>query len=299
MNSQKQTVLVTGTSSGIGRSVSETLAQQGHNVFAAMRQVAGKNAAAAQELKDFAQQENLLLQVVEMDTTDDASVTAAVQSIVDSAGGIDVLVNNAGMMTIGVSEALSVAQVARMCETNIVGTFRVTQAVLPHMRKRGSGYLVYVSSTSSLIVYPFMSMYGATKAAFSALAEALHYEVYSLGIDTTILQCGSYATALPQNVVTGERAGVVEEYGMVGAIGNALVGNFAGALAPGVATDPRQLGELIGDLISRPSGERPLHLPTGLFSEPMIPLNEAIGAVQGQILAAFQMESLVKRPESA
>jgi short-subunit dehydrogenase len=287
MNTQKQTVLVTGASSGIGRSVSETLARRGHNVFATMRQVSGKNAVAAQEL-----------QVVEMDTTDDASVAAAVQAVLDSAGAIDVLVNNAGIMTIGVSEALSAAQVAQMCEVNVVGTFRVTQAVLPHMRKRGSGYLVYISSTSSLVVYPFMSMYGATKAAFSALAEALHYEVYSLGIDTTILQCGSYATALPNNVIVGERPNVVETYGLPGVIGNALVGNFAAAMAPGAAGDPRQVGELIADLVARPSGQRPLHQPVGPSSEPLIPLNEAHQAMQGQVLAAFRMEALVKRPEA-
>lgn len=299
MSTQKQTVLVTGTSSGIGRTTSEILARQGHNVFATMRQVAGKNAAAAQELRDFAQQKNLSLQVVEMDTTDDASVAAAVQTVVDSAGAIDVLVNNAGIMTIGVSEAMSVAQVAQMCDVNIVGTFRVTQAVLPHMRKRGSGYLVYISSTSSLVVYPFMSMYGATKAAFSALAEALHYEVYSLGIDTTILQCGSYATALPNNVVVGERPNVVEEYGLSGVIGNALVGNFSAALAPGAAGDPRQVGELIAELMARPSVERPLFQPVGPFSEPVIPVNEIHKAMQEQILAAFQMDALVKRPENA
>lgn len=299
MNTQKQTVLVTGASSGIGRGISETLARQGHNVFATMRHVAGKNAAAVQELQALARRENLSLQVVEMDTTDDASVAAAIQTVLDSAGAIDVLVNNAGIMTIGVSEALSLAQVAQMYEVNVLGTFRVTQAVLPHMRQRGSGYLVYISSTSSLVVYPFMGMYGATKAAFSSMAEALHYEVYSLGIDTTIIQCGGYATALPNNVIVGERPNIAETYGMSGAIGNAVVSGFPQGLAPGVAGNPNHVGEVIAELMARPSGERPLRQPAGPFSEPMIPLNEVHDVVQGQVLTAMQFDALVKRPEPA
>lgn len=209
MNSP-QSIFVTGSSSGIGRSICETLARQGHTVFATMRQVSGKNAAAAQELQALAQQENLALHVIELDTTDDASVASAVEAALGIAGKIDVVVNNAGVMAIGISEAMTVSQVQQMYDVNVVGAFRVNQAVLPHMRQRGSGYLIYVSSTGSLIVFPFMGMYGATKAAFSAMAEALHYELYTLGIDTTILQCGAYATSLPNNVQVGTRDGIAD-----------------------------------------------------------------------------------------
>lgn len=292
MNSP-QSVFVTGSSSGIGRSICETLARQGHTVFATMRQVSGKNAAAAQELQALAQQENLALHVIELDTTDDASVASAVDAALGIAGKIDVVVNNAGVMAIGVSEAMTVSQVQQMYDVNVLGAFRVNQAILPHMRERGSGYLLYISSTGSLIVYPFMGMYGATKAALSAMAETLHYEVYNLGIDTTILQCGTYATSLPNNVQVGTRQGIAETYGMPGAVANAVVGGFAPYLA--ASGDPNEVGNLIADLMARPHGQRPLHQPVGPSSEPMHPLNEALGTMQGQVLSAMMLDGLTKR----
>lgn len=294
--SLKQSVFVTGSSSGIGRSISEILARKGHTVFATMRQVDGKNAAAAQELRALAQQENLALHVLELDITNDESVANAVDAALSISGAIDVVVNNAGIMAIGVSEAMTAAQVQQMYDVNVLGAFRVNQAILPHMRQRGSGYLVYVSSSSSLIIFPFMGMYGATKAAFSAMAETLHYELYTLGIDTTILQCGGYATSLPNNVQVGTRPGISEQYGMPGAVANAVVGNFGNSLA--AAGDPNEIGNLIAELMARPSSERPLRQPIGPFSEPLHGINEVLDATQGHVLSVMQMDSLVKREAS-
>ncbi len=289
----KQSVLVTGSSSGIGRNISETLARSGHTVFATMRQVNGKNAAAAQELQALAQQENLDLHVLELDVTDEQSVANAVDAAIKVAGAIDVLVNNAGVMTIGVSEAFGIDQIQQMYDVNVMGVFRVVQAVLPSMRKRGAGYLVYVSSTSSHIIYPFMGLYGSTKAAESAIAQAVHHEVYTLGIDTTILQCGGYATDLPNNIVDGTRLGIVEEYGMPGAVANAVRGSFANSLA--ASGDPKQVGTLIAELMAKPAGERPLLQPVGPFSESMGAYNDVHVAVQGQIMTAMMMDNLTKR----
>lgn len=288
-----QSVLVTGSSSGIGRAISEGLARKGHTVFAAMRNVNGKNAAAAQELKSVAQQENLNIHVVEMDVTNDESVAKAVETVLGIAGSIDVLVNNAGIMAIGISEAMTTAQVQQMFDVNVMGTFRVNQAVLPHMRQRGSGYVVYISSTSSLIIFPFMGMYGATKAAVSGMAETMHYELHSLGIDTTILQCGGYNTALPSNVLVSERAHIAENYGLPGKIAQMAVGSFGTNL--GAASDPNELGTLIAELMERPAGERPLHLPIGMMSESLHGLNEVLEKHQQQVISMMQMDVLTKR----
>jgi NAD(P)-dependent dehydrogenase (short-subunit alcohol dehydrogenase family) len=299
MSVTPQTVLVTGTSSGIGRGIAETLARHGHNVFATMRNVNGKNAAAAQEINALAQKENLSLQVVEMDVTDDDSVTNAVQTVLDKAGGIDVLVNNAGIMTIGVSEAFSVKQMQNMFDVNVFGAFRVAQAVLPHMRDRGAGYLVYTSSASSLVVFPFIGLYGASKGAMSLMAQGLHYDVFSLGIDTTIFQCGAYVSDLTSNYVLAERSDVAAQYGMVSEMANKTIENTPKVLIAGVAGDPSEIGNTIADLMTRPSSERPLHLPIGLFSEPLPAVNEVMSVAQAQILSTFQQEALIKRPELA
>src|SRR5262245_9626901 len=173
-----QSILVTGSSSGLGRRISETLARQGYSVFAAMRNTQGANAAVAATLSEWAQQANADLRVLDMDVTDDASVQRGVQQVVDSTGRIDVVVNNAGVMVVGLSEACTLDQMRQMYEVNLFGALRVNQAALPHMRRQQSGLLMYLSSGSASLVYPFMGMYGSSKAALEAMAETLHYEVY-------------------------------------------------------------------------------------------------------------------------
>ena len=294
MTSQ-QSILVTGCSSGFGRCISQTLARRGHKVWATMRQTAGKNAAAAQSLQSWAQTEHLALQVIELDVCDDASVEAALQMAIASDGVPDVVVNNAGVMAIGLSEALTVAQIQRMYDVNVMGALRVNQAVLPHWRARSSGYVIYMSSIGATLVYPFMGIYGATKSALNALAETMHYEVYRLGIDTTIVQAGAYATKLPEHVQTASRPQMTESYGMAGAIAQGFVSNFATVLAPGVAGNPQQVADLIADLVARPAGQRPLYQEVGSGTEAVAGLNEAHLGIQRQVLSGMGMEALLNR----
>jgi NADP-dependent 3-hydroxy acid dehydrogenase YdfG len=291
----QQSILVTGSSSGFGRCISQTLARQGHRVWATMRQTAGKNAAAALALQSWAQTENLALQVLELDVCDDASIQAAVQTAIAGAGALDVVINNAGVMAIGLAEAQTVAQIQHMYEVNVMGALRINQAVLPHWRARRAGYVIYISSVGGTLVYPFMGMYGATKAALNALAETLHYEVYGLGIDTTIVQAGMYATGLRKHVQIASQAQMTQSYGMAGAIAQGFVDNFAAVLAPGVAGDPQQVADLIGDLIAQPAGQRPLYQTIGPHTEALAEINETHIGIQSQTLSAMGMGALLGR----
>lgn len=293
--SSQQTILVTGSSSGFGRCISQTLARQGHRVWATMRQTTGKNALAAQTLQQWAQAENLALQVLELDVCDDASVQGAVQTAITEAGGLDVVINNAGVMAIGLAEALTVAQVQHMYDVNVLGALRVTQAVLPHWRAQRAGYVIYLSSGGGTLVYPFMGIYGATKAALNAMAETLHYEVYSLGIDTTIVQAGMYATELSTHVQIASNPPVTEAYGVSGAIAQGLVSNFAAALAPGVAGDPQEVADLIGGLVAQPAGQRPLYQAIGPHTEALGGINEMHLSIQHQVLSGMGMAALLTR----
>lgn len=289
-----QTILVTGCSTGLGRTISETLARQGHTVFATMRGVVGKNAAAAGALRQLAQAEGLKLHVVELDVTDDVSVRSAVETALQTVDHLDVVVNNAGIMTVGLSEGLTLTQMRQMFEVNVFGAFRVNQAVLPHMRQQKAGYLVYISSTSADIVFPFMGMYGASKAAFSSLAEAWHYELFSQGIDTTIVQSGGYATELANNSLTDNNPQLTQAYGAVGAMAQMVNQSFPPSLAAR-GGDPRQMGQLISDLIAKPAGQRPLFAPIGSFSEGITVINQPHEAVQKQVISALQFDSLLTR----
>src|SRR6267143_5714524 len=127
-------VVVTGASSGFGRLSAETLARRNYEVFATMRKVHGKNAGAAGELRELAKSESVVLHVLELDVTDDESVGRAVRTVIDKAGRIDVLVNNAGYGVMGVTEAVTLEQARRIMDTNFFGAVRMNRAVLPYMR---------------------------------------------------------------------------------------------------------------------------------------------------------------------
>ena len=172
-----QTVLVTGSNSGFGRLIVETLAPQGYIVFAGMRAVAGRNAPAAEELRALAQQKQLALHIVELDITDDASVEKAVTSVIASTGRLDVVVNNAGMSFSGPLEAFTPEQVRQQFETNVFGALRVNRAVLPQMRKQGSGLLLQIGSVAGRVALPFLGLYGATKFALEGLTESYRQEL--------------------------------------------------------------------------------------------------------------------------
>jgi NAD(P)-dependent dehydrogenase (short-subunit alcohol dehydrogenase family) len=274
MNSSK-VVIVTGTSSGLGYAIARTLAQKGHTVFATMRGVDGKNAAAATELREWAANESLTLHTLELDVTDSASVQTAVQHVVDTCGRIDVLVNNAGRGIFGLSEAFTDEQFRTLFETNVFGPMRVTQAVLPHMRSQQEGLLVYLSSATTLVAYPFMGVYGATKAALEGMAMALNSEVYSMGIDTVIIQAGSYGTEFGKNVESSAREEVWEAYGPIAGAAKGMLTGLADYFKMDMLSTPQSMGEQIADYIAMPSGQRPLKVGVGLGTDGFDVVNNA------------------------
>src|SRR5260370_15992712 len=132
-------ILITGASSGFGRDTAETLHRAGHTVYASMRGVEGKNRAAAEALRE------LGIKTVELDVRDDASVEAGVKNVL-AAGEIDVLVNNAGIASAGVTEAFTAEQAKAIFDTNVIGLLRVTRAVLPSMRQQHDGLIINIGS---------------------------------------------------------------------------------------------------------------------------------------------------------
>jgi len=214
---------------------------------------------------------------------------------VEHSGRIDVVVNNAGLMVIGVSEACTLDQVRQMYEVNVFGALRVNHAALPHMRQQGSGLLIYLSSSGASLVYPFMGMYGSTKSALEAIAETLHYEVYQSGIDTTILQAGTYATSLATNVKAAANQQVWDSYGAVGQIAQAFTTGFPIALSPERAADPHLLADTVAHIVELPAGQRPLKLPIGPFTEGVQAINQATEPIQQYVLPALGLQMLLER----
>src|SRR5260370_13207686 len=250
-----QTILVSGSTSGFGRLTVETLARQGYVVFAGMRAVAGKNASAAEELRALAQREGLALHSIEMDVTDDASVERAIAAIIVTTGRLDVVVNNAGVSYGGPLEAFTPEQVCQQFETNVFSVLRVNRAVLPQMRKQGSGLLLQIGSIVGRLAMPYLGLYGATKFALEGLTESYRYELAPFGIDAAILEPGTYPTTISANrqvAADGERFALYQT--ALQAFGTPFYAQNRSATPP----DPQEVADAIARVIAQPAGERPL-----------------------------------------
>ena len=192
----QKTILITGCSSGFGESLAPHLARQGHRVYATMRSPDAKNAAPARSLRELASTEALELHVLDLDVTDEASVAAAATRVLAEPGGIDVIVNNAGQMFGGITEAFTAAEFARQLDINVLGVHRVTRAVLPAMRAAGSGLLINVSSTAGRCALPFFGVYHASKFALEGYTQALRLELAQAGVDAVLVEPGPFTTNL-------------------------------------------------------------------------------------------------------
>ncbi|MGH9909309.1 MAG: SDR family oxidoreductase [Nitrososphaerales archaeon] len=197
----QKVAVVTGSSSGIGLATALLLARNGFYTYATMR-----NLDKSKGIVDVAKKEKLPLQVIRLDVNDDKSVKDAVNKIVEEKKRVDVLVNNAGYMLAGCVEDLSIDEVKAIFETNLFGILRVTQAVLPTMRKQGSGIIVNVSSVAGRISFPVTPAYISTKFALEGLSESMRYELEQFGIKVILVEPGVVRTDISGNMKMARKA---------------------------------------------------------------------------------------------
>jgi NAD(P)-dependent dehydrogenase (short-subunit alcohol dehydrogenase family) len=264
-----QVVLVTGCSSGFGELIAQTLARAGHRTFASMRDIAHRNAEAAQKFRALAAAEHLDLEVVEMDVASDASVARAVDQVIARAAQIDVVVNNAGTSSSGPLEAFSVDQMAALLNVNALGPMRVSKAVLGAMRARQSGQIIWISSTLGRVLRGRGGLYPATKWAAEGLAETLHHQVAPFGIDVTILEPDSYPTAYMYRTMQAEDQEIVAAYAT-------LDSPVRDPSKPDYRPHPQEVADAVKALIDVPAGRRPLRLVVGPdFTDAVVEYNAA------------------------
>jgi NAD(P)-dependent dehydrogenase (short-subunit alcohol dehydrogenase family) len=193
--STPKVVLITGASSGFGAMTARALADAKHVVYAGMRNIGGRNARAAESARRYAVQRGVTLRPVEMDVSDQASVDAAVGAVLAEAGRVDVVIHNAGHMVLGPTEAFTPEQLAAVYDTNVLSTQRVNRAVLPALRARRDGLVIWVGSSSSRGgTPPYLGPYFAAKAAEDALAVSYAAELTRFGIESTIVVPGSFTS---------------------------------------------------------------------------------------------------------
>ncbi|SDF62922.1 SDR family NAD(P)-dependent oxidoreductase [Chitinophaga filiformis] len=251
-------IILTGSASGFGLKAVKTLALKGHTVYATMRNVNSANAAAAQELKDWAKAQNVKVEVVEMDVTNTISVNNAIAEIVKKSGGrIDVLINNAGVSYYGLGEALTIEQTEQMYQVNTLGPERTMKAVLPYMHTQKEGLIINVTSVQSRNHVPSLSTYNGTKAALDAASVGYHYELKSSGIDVVTIQPGAYQTTdITNKSIVGKNNAVEAKYGADALdFKRALLQYFVPTPESG---DPQEVADAMLKLVEQPKGERPL-----------------------------------------
>ncbi len=281
-------VIITGSSSGFGLLAAQHFADNDYTVYATMRK-SQKNESIKKDLEDYSSN----IKVVSMDVSTDSSVSEAISSILAEAGTIDVLINNAGIMHMGVAEAFSVEQANQLMNVNYYGAIRTIQAVLPNMRKEGKGLIINTTSAYGRVFAPFAATYGASKAAVEAYTQSLKYELAPTGVEAIIVEPGPFATNLGGSFSPEARTEILSENSELQSIFNGMLEGFAVLMQSDDMPKPNLVAEAYLKLAEMPQGSRPTRTTVG------IPLgadkvNELTQPIQDGSLQAYKMESLLE-----
>ncbi|GGK24540.1 short-chain dehydrogenase/reductase [Yeosuana aromativorans] len=250
-----KTVLITGTSKGIGLETALAFGRAGYKVFATMR-----NPSKASDFKQKIINESLDITISEMDVDSDVSVKKCIDSIIDKHGKVDVLVNNAGIERHGSIEELSMEDFKSIMETNYFGVLRCTKKILPIMRKNQNGCIINVASVSGHISNSPLGAYAASKFALEAVSEALAQEVKPFDIRVAIVEPGIINTQMAQDIKSAKTINSI--YPQVSRFG----GLFAASLK--TPTQPTLVADKILEISE--SNTWKLRHPVGPDSEPFI-----------------------------
>ena len=290
-------VLITGASTGFGNLATLNVARAGHKVYAGMRDAAGKNREARDVLADLANRENLTVHVIDLDVTSMHSVSMAVARVLTEVGRLDVLVNNAGHMSIGIAEGFTDEQVRHQMDVNFFAPVQLCRAVLPHMRQRRSGLIVHVSSIVGRVLFPACAFYCASKFALEAYAEVLHYELTPFNIDSVIVQPGPFPTRLLANSPGPADQERVTGYEQLSSIREMFTESFRQFFASSEAPNPQLVADAILRLIDAPAGTRPLRTVCGPDYGATV-INQHTAPIQANVLRALGMAEMAQRAQT-
>jgi NAD(P)-dependent dehydrogenase (short-subunit alcohol dehydrogenase family) len=287
-------VLITGSSTGFGRTAAETLARCGYTVFATMRDFSGRNASNCEGLQSLAGREGWALHVLDLDVTQDTSVNQAVQQVLSRAGRVDVVINNAGIGAIGLTEAYTTEQFQQLFDVNLFGAVRVNRAVLPTMRRQRSGLLIHVSSAAGRVVPPCTAMYSASKFALEALADAYRFELSPFGVDSVVVEPGIHRTPIFGKLLAPADQARVADYGSAAECATRVKGVFAAADNAPETPGADEVVEAFVRLIETPAGERPFRtVPTAVMQPLLDPYNAAAAEMRQAVAHIFNVPELL------
>ena len=283
-----KTILITGASSGFGRLTAETLSSSGHKVFAGFHSVDGPKKQVASELNA----KNI--DILRLDVTDQTSIDSAVTQLLEKSNNqLDVVVNNAGMASMGISESFTPEQLRNLFEVNVFGVQRVIRATLPVLRAKRSGLLVNVGSILGRVTIPFFGLYGASKYAVEAMTDSYRYELSQLGVDVVLVQPSAYPTnmyAAAQQPANGE---VAKTYGEIAEVPGKILKTFVTLFQGKNAPNPQDVATAIDKLVSMPAGGRPDRVVVGMpFGSDAV--NDAVAPIQRGLIDNLGLGDLAK-----
>jgi NAD(P)-dependent dehydrogenase (short-subunit alcohol dehydrogenase family) len=273
-------ILITGASTGFGKEAAQRLARRGHRVFATMRDMTKRNADSRASLEDLAKRENLSLDILDMDVTDEASVDVAVRQVLARAGRLDVVINNAGVAAIGVTEAYTPEQFQQIYDVNVCGPVRVNRAVLPSMRRQRSGLLIHVSSGAGRVAIPALAAYCASKFALEALADAYRFELLPFGIDSVLVEPGIYRTPIFDRIHLPADSERLADYGSAAEYADRVLGVFQAVINAPEAPGSEEVAEAFVRLIEMEKSRRPFRT---VVSAPIQQLLDPYNAVAEEL----------------
>ncbi|MFD9220650.1 SDR family NAD(P)-dependent oxidoreductase [Streptomyces sp. NPDC060064] len=290
-----KTIVITGAGSGFGALAARALARAGHTVYAGMRNTEGRNADRVTDARTYAAEHDVDLRTVELDVLSQESADAAVSTVVDEAGSLDVIIHNAGHMVTGPSEAFTPAELAAVHDTNVLGTQRVNRAALPHLRAQENGLVVWIGSTSTRGgTPPYLAPYFAAKAAMDSLAVSYTAELARFNIETTIIVPGSFTSGTNHFATGGHPAEqtVIPDYearyaGLMDQVSSSLA-----ALAPADA-DVAQVADAIVEVVDTPHGTRPFRVHIDPVNDGSEEVSDVADRIRAQFLTRIGLQDLL------
>jgi NAD(P)-dependent dehydrogenase (short-subunit alcohol dehydrogenase family) len=282
----KNTIVVTGASSGFGALAARALARAGHTVYASMHETTGRNAPQVKEVGEYAAEHGVDLRAIELNVSSQESADAAIKTIISENGRLDVVIHNAGHMVFGPAEAFTPEQLAQLYDTNVLSTQRVNRAALPYLRAQGKGLVVWVSSSSTRGgTPPFLAPYFAAKAAMDSLAVSYAAELARFGIETSIIVPGVFTSGTSHF----KNAGSPDDKARAAYYNSGAYAGFADAIQKGLAAtvppdaDVAAVADAIVKVVDMPFGKRPFRV----HIDPAQDGVEVVNAVADRIRAEF------------
>lgn len=285
----KQKILITGASGGFGYLTVKSLLENGHQVAAAMRDIHGRNKEVADDLR------NAGARVTELDVTSDRSVGDGVNQAISELGGLDVLINNAGVGTLGMQEFFTAADYQKLFEVNVFGVQRMNRAVVPLFRKNNKGLILYISSLLGRIAMPFYGPYQSSKWALESMAENYRVELSSFGIENCIVEPGGYPTTFMVNLLKPSDESRSQSYGEFMEVPGQMFGAFENVLKNSPQQDPQRVADAMVGLIEMPYGEKPFRTPVDFIGmgDLIVKYNEHLEQIMTGLYSNFGLQKLL------